>query len=129
MRRNSLRRQLLATEGLRDLRIAVLGGSTMDHVVNVLELLLLANGFRPTFHKGEYGRFYEEAVHETHELAAFKPDLVYLHTSCRNIINLPPVTCTEAELPTYVEAELNRYREIWDSLEQNLGCQVIQNNL
>jgi FkbH-like protein len=128
MRRNSLRRQLLAAEGLRELRIAVLGGSTMDHLVNVLELLLLSNGFRPTFHKGEYGRFYEEAVHESHELAAFKPDLVYLHTSCRNIVNLPPVTCTEAGLPSFVQAELNRYIEIWDSLEQRVGCQVIQNN-
>jgi FkbH-like protein len=128
MRRNSLRRQLSATEGLRELRIAVLGGSTVDHLVNALELLLLANGFRPTFHKGEYGRFYEEAVHEAQHLAEFRPDLVYLHTSCRNIVNLPPVTCTEADLPGYVAAELNRYREIWDSLERNLGCQIVQNN-
>jgi FkbH-like protein len=128
MRRNSLRRELLAGENLRELRIAVLGGSTMDHVVNTLELLLLANGFRPTFHKGEYGRFYEEAVHEAQELAAFKPDLIYLHTSCRNVVHAPPVSCTEADLPSYVEAELGRYREIWDSLEQNVGCQVIQNN-
>ena len=128
MRRNSLRRQLLTSEGLRDLRVAVLGGSTMDHLVNVLELLLLANGFRPTFHKGEYGRFYEEAVHEGHALAEFKPDLVYLHTNCRNVVHAPPVNCTEADLPSYVQAELNRYREIWDSLEQSLGCQIIQNN-
>ena len=128
MRRNSLRRELSANENLRELRIAVLGGSTMDQLVNVLELLLLANGFRPTFHKGEYGRFYEEAVHEGHELAAFKPDLVYIYTSCRNVVNLPPVNCAEADLPGFVQAELNRYREIWDSLEQHLGCQVIQNN-
>jgi FkbH-like protein len=100
----------------------------MDQLVNMLELLLLSNGFRPTFHKGEYGRFYEEAVHESHELAAFKPDLVYLHTSCRAVVHAPPITCTEADLPSYVEAELHRYREIWDSLEQNIGCQVIQNN-
>jgi FkbH-like protein len=128
MRRNSLRRQLVTAEGLRDLRIAVLGGSTMDHLVNVLELLLLSNGFRPTFHKGEYGRFYEESVHEGQALAEFKPDLVYVHTSCLNVVNRPPVNCAEADLPSYVEAELNRFREIWDSLEQHLGCQIIQNN-
>jgi FkbH-like protein len=128
MRRNSLRRELLSGPGLRDLRIAVLGGSTMDQLVNMLELLLLANGFRPTFHKGEYGRFYEEAVHEAHALAEFKPDLVYIHTSCRNVVNMPQVTCTAADLPSYVQAELARYREMWDSLEQTLGCQIIQNN-
>ena len=42
--------------------------------------------------------------------------------------HLPPLACTEAELPGYVETELVRYREIWDSLEKKLGCQVIQNN-
>ena len=128
MRRNSLRRQLSSAPDLKDLRIAVLGGTTMDHLVNVLELLLLSNGFKPTFHKGEFGRFYEEAVHEPQTLADFKPDLVYIHTSCINVRNFPPLSCTEADLPGYVEAELNRFREMWDSLEQHLGCQIIQNN-
>jgi FkbH-like protein len=128
MRRNSLRRELLAAEGLRDLRVLVLGGSTMDQLVQMLELLLLKNGFRPVFHKGEYGRFYEEAVHEARALKEFKPDLVYLHTSCLNVVHAPPVNCPEADLPRYVQAELGRYREMWDSLEQTLGCQMIQNN-
>ena len=128
MRRNSLRRELNGAENLRELKIAMLGGSTMDHVANILELLLLSNGFRPTFHKGEYGRFYEEAVHEAQELAAFKPDLLYIHTSCLNVVNFAPVNCTEQDLPSYVQAELGRYREMWDSLEQTVGCQIIQNN-
>ena len=128
MRRRGLRRQLVAAEGLQELRIAVLGGSTTDELVGLFELMLLSTGFRPVFHQSEYGRFYEDAVHDPQSLIDFKPDLVYVHTSCRNVQNAPPLNCTEADLPGYVEAELRRYRDIWDSLEKNVGCQVIQNN-
>ena len=126
--RRSLRRELAAQEGLREVRIAVLSGSTTEQFCSILELLLLDSGFRPTFHQGHYNRYYEEAVLDTSELQAFKPDIVYLHTSSRNIQNQPPVDCTEAALPTFVDAEIARWRDIWDSLQQMLGCQIIQNN-
>ncbi len=128
MKRRGLRRQLLATDGLVDLRIAVLGGSTTNEVVDLLELLLLGSGFRPALHQSEYGRYYEDAVLEPHALAEFKPDLVYLHTSSRNLQTFPPLSCTEDELPGFVDAEMSRFRAIWQSLADHVGCQVIQNN-
>jgi FkbH-like protein len=128
MQRKSLRRSLSAVEGLHEIRIAVLGGSTTNEIVNILELILLFNGFRPTFHESEYGRFYEEAVVDPQSLISFRPDIVYIHTSCLNIKGPPPFSCTEADLPGYVNAELAFYRQIWDALETNLSCQVIQNN-
>jgi FkbH-like protein len=128
MKRKSLRNQLSAVPGLQELRVAVLGGSTTDEVVNLFELLLLADGFKPVFHQSEYGRFYEDAVHDAQALADFKPNLIYIHTSCLNVQNAPPLSCSEADLPGYVEAELSRYKEIWDSLETHVGCQIIQNN-
>ncbi len=127
MKRRGLRRQLSMESGLRDLRIAVLGGTTTDEFVNLLDLLLLANGFRPVFHQSEYGRFYEEAVHNAEILLNFKPDLVYVHTSCMNV-HVPPLNCAESDLASHVQAECKRYREIWASLEANLNCQIIQNN-
>ncbi len=128
MKRRSLRRELASRQGLQELRVAVLGGSTTEELVNFLELLLLAEGFQPVFHQSEYGRFYDDAVHDSQALIDFRPQLVYVHTSCLNVRNLPPLSSTEAELRSYVEAELARYREIWEALEKKLGCQVIQNN-
>jgi len=127
-RRKSLRRELSAVDGLRDLRVAVLGGSTTDEFVNFAEILLLASGFRPVFYQSEFGRYYEDAVHDPQSLIDFKPNLAYVHTSCRNVRNFPPLDCTEEQLSGYVDAELDRFKQIWDALEQNLGCQVIQNN-
>jgi len=126
--RKALRRELLAREGLQDLRLAVLGGSTTNEIVNLLELLLLSNGFRPVFYQSEYGRYYEEAIHDSAALIEFAPDIIYIHTSYRDVRNAPPLQCNEEGLPGYVTAELARYREIWSSLEEKLGCQIIQNN-
>ncbi|WP_433975786.1 hypothetical protein [Tunturiibacter lichenicola] len=128
MKRRGLRRQLLTQEGLKDLRIAVLGGTTTNELVDLWEVLLLNSGFRPTFYQSEYGRYYEDAVLEPREIAAFKPDIVYIHTCTLNIQQFPPVSCTEDDLPSFVAAELNRFRAIWRSLDSNVGCQVIQNN-
>ena len=128
LKRRSLHRQLSAVEGLRELRVAVLGGSSTNELVNLLELHLLSSGFRPVFYTSEYGRFYEEAVHDVQALFDFKPEIIYLHTSYRNVENLPPLSCTEEDLPSYISAELKRYRAIWDSLERIANCQIIQNN-
>ncbi len=128
LRRRALRRELAAREGLSDVRIAVLSGSTTEQFCAILELLLLDSGFRPEFHQGHYNRYYEEAVLDTSELQAFKPDIVYLHTSSRNIQHQPTIDCTEANLHTFVDEEIARWQEIWDSLQQTFRCQVIQNN-
>jgi FkbH-like protein len=127
-KRRSLRRELSSREGLHPLRIAVLGGATTNELVDLLELHLLDAGFRPAFYQSEYGQFYEQAVHGTADLQAFAPDLVYIHTSFRNVLAVPSLAATEEDLARAVEAEVERYRQIWSSLQFALGCQIIQNN-
>jgi hypothetical protein len=50
-KRKRLRRELLETPRLQGVKIAVLGGSTTNEVV---ELLLLADGFAPNIYESEY---------------------------------------------------------------------------
>ena len=128
MHRRTLLRELTTRQDTQAIRIAVIGGSTTSQLVPLLELLLLHSGFRGTFFQGEYGRFYEDAVHDPQALIDFKPDVVYLHTSCYDVKTLPPVHCTEADLPGYIEAEMLRWRTLWTALEERVGCQIIQNN-
>jgi FkbH-like protein len=128
LKRRSLRRQLSAQSDLKELRIAILGGTTTNELVDLWEVLLLNSGFRPVFHQSDYGRFYEDAVLEPQLIAAFQPHLIYVHTCSLNLKSFPPVSCTEEELASYVDAELERFRAIWSSLEKNVGCTVIQNN-
>ncbi len=128
LRRRGLRRQLQARDGLQRIRIAVLGGSTTNELVDLLEILLIGNGFRPVFYQSEYGRYYEDAVLEPQTVADFKPDIVYIHTCSFNIQRFPPVSCRETDFCGFVHAEVNRYRSIWNSIDEAVGCQIVQNN-
>jgi FkbH-like protein len=127
-KRRSLRRELLTQSGLKDIRIAVLGGTTTNELVDLLEVLLLSAGFRPEFYQSEYGRYYEDAVLEPQVIANFRPDVIYVHTCVLNIQTFPPISCSEEELPSYLENEIGRFRAVWNSLAANVGCQIIQNN-
>jgi FkbH-like protein len=128
VQRKKLRRQLLLRADLKDIRIAVLGGTTTNEVVDLLEVLLLESGFRPAFHQSEYGRFYEDAVLEPEIIKDFKPDLVHIHTSSINIREFPPLSASDDDFSALIEAEMNRFRAIWNSLGNTVGCQIIQNN-
>ncbi len=128
LKRRGLRQRLLAQDGLQDIRLAVLGGTTTNEVVDLLELLLLDGGFRPTFFQSEYGRFYEDAVLEPQTIADFRPDIIYLHTCSKNIREMPSAACSEEGFARLVEAEVERFRAVWASLTEHVGCQIIQNN-
>jgi FkbH-like protein len=128
LKRKGIRRQLMAKPNLQDIRIAVLGGSTSNELVDLLEVLLLDSGFMPVFYQSEYNRYYEDAVLEPHLVADFRPDITYIHTTAINIQSCPPLACTEAELHGYIAAEADRFHRIWQSLQQHVNCLVIQNN-
>jgi len=127
-KRKGLRRKLLENPALRPLRVAVLGGTTTNELADLLELLLLADGFRPEFRQSDYNRFYEDATVDVGTLVDFKPDLVYLHTHFLNVSRYPSPGFTEDDLQARVSDELQRFKGMWESIQQNLHCPVIQNN-
>ena len=62
-KRRRIKRELLEQNTQwKDLRIAILGGSTTHDVKEILELFLLNQGIRPSFYESEYNKFYEDAV-------------------------------------------------------------------
>lgn len=127
-KRRGLRRRLAADGGLQPVRIAVLGGTTTNEVVDFLEVFLLAAGFQPVFHQSEYNRFYEDAVLDPTDLIAFAPNIVYIHTCHLNVQSVPVPGWSEADLQEAVQAEHSRFKQIWKSIEQHVPAQIIQNN-
>ena len=128
LKRRALKRRLGARAGLQPLRLAILGGSTTNEVADLAELYLLDSGFAPVLYQSEYGRFEVEATQDSAALEEFRPDLVYIHTSVRNIQHFAPIGASEEEFDGAVAAERKRFEGIWDALEEKLGCLVIQNN-
>ena len=110
-------------------RIAILGGSTVDAVRDVLELFLLNYGFEPEFWTSEYGQYRNDAMFPPEELTQFKPDIIYIHTTYRNIEMFPDVNDkNNGDAQKKLDAVYEQFREMWESLKDKFGCQVIQNN-
>ena len=62
------------------------------------------------------------------ELDRFKPDIVYIHTSLRNLSFSPTPRSGEEEIEQGLNAELDRLSQAWDGVKEHFGCPVIQNN-
>lgn len=128
--KKSLKRQLLAEESGTFLKkkIALLCGSTIGEMKNILELFLLNQGIAPEFYEGEYDRYYEEVMFEDASLAEFAPDLIYIHTTNRNIRSFPAVGEEPSQVETLLLQEFTHFSDVWDKCRESFGCPVIQNN-
>lgn len=128
-KRKSLRRQLLA-DGIPKLKkkIAVLGGSTTHDIKQLLELFLLNQGIEPEFYESEYNKYWEDAMFSNPELDELEPDLIYIHTTSRNIQNFPDVSLGKKEVLDLLDGEYFRFEQMWTKLRERFSCPVIQNN-
>ena len=125
----SLKRRLLEENTARiKKKIAVLGGSTTHDVVRILELFLLNQGIEPEFYESEYGMYWEDAMFGNEELNAFAPDMIYIHTSLRDLRSFPEPSDSREAVEEKLAAEYGRFETMWEKLAQERQCPVIQNN-
>lgn len=127
-KRKSLKRLLEETPCTVEKRIAILGGSTTHDIKDMLELFLLNYGIKPVFYESEYNRFWQDAVFGTPELDGFNPDIIFIHTSCRNIQNWPEPEDTADSVRALLENEYHRFERMWEAIREKFSCTLIQNN-
>ncbi|MCF0145605.1 MAG: HAD-IIIC family phosphatase, partial [Eubacterium sp.] len=129
-KKKSIRRKLTEDGSARlPKKIAVLGGSTTDDILKMLELFLLDQGIEPSFYQCEYAQFEQEALFPGQEFLEFGPDLIYIHTSNRNIRRYPEMTDSREDVEAKLQEEAARFRSIWDHLADTFHCPIIQNNM
>ena len=129
MKKKKIKKELLnSNTSFLEKRIAILGGSTTNEIKNILELFLLNHGIKPTFYESEYNMFFEDAVFLNDKLTSFNPDVVFIHTTNRNIIHYPEITDSDLDINEKLNTVYNYYYQVWESLKNGLNCIVIQNN-
>ena len=96
-------------------------------MISILELFLLDFGIEPEFYESEFGLFYEDAMF-SEELEAFAPDLIYIHTSRRNITAFPAPADTPETAAELLSAQYSRFEAMWEHIAEKYRCPVIQNN-
>lgn len=127
-KKRSLRRELLTRTDLIEKNIAILGGSTTSEIKDMLELFLLNYGIKPSFYESEYAQYWQDAMFENEELAALKPDFIFIHTSNRNITAFPEPGDSIGEIDTLLRQQYEHFAVMWDRLTEVYHCPIIQNN-
>lgn len=130
-KKKSIRRRLLQEieEKAIHIKVALLGGSTTSEIKDCLELFLLNEGIKPDFYESAYGRFYEEALFDNRALDTFNPDIVYIHTSNRNICEWPKISDSIEDVELKLQETYDKFEQIWDSIFLKYNCIIIQNNM
>lgn len=129
-KRRAIKKKLLADGTARiKKKIAVLGGSTTDDIVSAMELFLLNFGIEPEFYQSEYNKFYEDAVFGSPELDSFAPDIIYIHTTSRNLTMLPESPSeTPEQIQERIDGQFEYFKQMWINLVKKFSCPIIQNN-
>ena len=124
-----IKKELLSqSDNFIEKRIAVLGGSTTNEIVDQLELFLLNYGINPTFYQSEYAQYWQDAMFGNEELDAFNPDIIYVHTNWRNISEFPTTASTKEDVDLLLKNTYNHFAVMWDKLAERFHCPVIQDN-
>lgn len=129
--KKKLKKQLLAQldeKSCLHKKIAILGGSTTRDIKLMLELFLLNYGIKPEFYESEFNQYYQDAMFPNQELEEFAPDVIFLHTSFRNITQFPVLSDTTEAVEELLQAEYRKYEKMWTRLAQVYHCVIIQNN-
>ncbi len=128
-KKKRLKKQLLAEGGpFIQKKIAILGGSTTSNIMLAMELFLLNYGIEPTFYESEYNQYYQDAMFPNPELMEFAPDIIYIHTTNRNVTTYPMVADSREVVDKLLQGEVKKFTGMWDHLAEVYHCPIIQNN-
>lgn len=129
-KKKALKRELLQNtqQTFLEKKIAILGGSTTRDIRDILELFLLNYGICPCFYESEYNQYYADGMFPNPALEEFHPDILYIHTSNRNIEQYPSLEDDRTLVTQKLQAEYERFQALWEHLHAVYGCPVIQNN-
>ena len=127
-KRRAIRKALLQNEKLQEKHIAILGGSTTHDIRDMLELFLLNYGFLPVFYESEYAQYWQDAMFDNSALDELKPDIIFIHTTNRNITAWPQISFTREETEDLLNKQFEHFSVMWEKLHEKYHCPIIQNN-
>lgn len=127
-KKKSIKRTLLDQDGRIKKKIAVLGGSTVSDIISVLDLFLLDCGIEAEFYQSEYAQYWQDAMFGNPALDDFEPDLIFIHTTYRNIERLPDIKMSADDIDSLLENQYSKFEKMWDALVRKFRCPIIQNN-
>ena len=115
-------------KGPSRIKLAILGGFTTHQLRDLVELYLFAAGVSVEIYESDYGVFRQEILDPSSALYEFAPNVVFLATHWRNIGHLPALSDSPRRVGDLLEAEYRDWSQLWQTVHDRLGSQVLQNN-
>lgn len=129
-KKKTIKKQLLTDNTINyiEKKIAILGGETTQNIKLMLEIFLLNYGIKPIFYESEYNQYYEDGMFPNPQLEDFSPDIIYICTCIRNISEFPNVSDSRDLVDSKRQNVIEKFRGLWETLEDRYHCPIIQNN-
>ena len=110
-------------------RIAVLGALTTDYISHAITCAIAQEGMLARVYQAPFGSYVQEILNGKSYLYGFHPDVAVLAMDWRDIVDELAIDASTPEIASTAAAKVNSFRKLWDALENQLQCRVIQHTL
>jgi FkbH-like protein len=115
-----------AHAGFTSVRLALLGSSTLDHLLPAIRVAALRRNLSVSGYIGGYGQYRQEILDSTSPLHQFQPDTVLFSVAPRDAIASIPLMATRDHVRRVLENSIHELRTLWREVRSKLQAEVIQ---
>jgi len=112
--------------GFSQIRLALLGSSTLDHLLPAIRVAGLRRRLLIDIYTGSFGQYRQELLDPGARLRAFRPDVVLLSVTAREAIASVPLGATRDEADRAISSSVGELRELWSHARSAFSPIVIQ---
>lgn len=115
-----------ALAGFSRIRLALLGSSTLDHLLPAIRVAGLRRRLLIDIYTGSFGQYRQELLEPGEHLRAFRPDVVLLSVTAREAIASVPLGATHDEADQAIASSVAELRELWSQARNAFSPLIIQ---
>jgi FkbH-like protein len=113
---------------LRKIRIAILGSNSLEHFSDIFSFWLALEGFNLELYLAPFNTIRQTILDGESELYRFKPDVVWLFTTHRDVIIEAEHEHSLETINQNVQAVIDEYINLWKTIQSRMSAFIIQNN-
>ncbi len=108
------------------IRLAILGSSTLAHLIPAIRVGLLRRRIWAKIHTNPYGQYLQDLIDPTSALHQFKPTVVLFAFDARHALGQIDPAMDVAASDRVVESIVDQYGDLWAMARRAFSCSVIQ---
>jgi FkbH-like protein len=109
----------------KPIRLAVLGSSTVTHLLPGLRIAALRRGLHLKIYVSEYGQYRQDLLDPSSALHNFVPNVVLFALDTRHLVG----QVGSGAGPNAAENTISQLSELWQAAKAAFGCQVLEQTL